>query len=1049
MAWFLCSASVARPQAVETSTLIDACEDTAAWKTFQSAGVIVHEMTESGVSGRALRFDIEFTKGSGYGGVIHNCDLPLPENYEITFLMRASVPVNNFEFKVSDDSAGEDIWWVNTRNFNYPRMWKSMAVKKRHLSFAWGPHPSTKPDRLRRIELVVTAGSGGKGSVWIDDVRLVEIPPVPKIPPKRVVTASSEQSPATTASNLATGKQRGWISKSPKNEWLQVDYGYRKEFGAVVLSWGKEMDGLNFDMLGSTDGVTFDTLHSVREGTGGEVLLYTPESEARVVRMYLHWNRAKRPFHLLKLGLVPSDSISTVNQYLSAIAHQAHVGWFPKYFVGKSSFWTIVGAASDEKEALFNEDGIVEAEKVRFSLEPFIRLNGGELLSWANAKESASLTDDYLPIPTVRREYSGVALTVTALADGEAGRSVLMLRYDLRNTSQTKQSGHLFLAVRPFQVNPTYQWLNNEGGFAKTPSISVGSNRAVVGDKTIIVSGNPDQAGVSAIDRGDIITYITKGKLPTPTGIEDSKGMASGGFRFPFDLAPDDSLVVLAAIPFWSDADKWASKTLTAEDFKAAMARTETGWKKKLGTVQFDLPHEASAMLNTVRSNLAYILINKDGPGFQPGSRSYERSWIRDGAMISSALMKFGIDDDVRDFVRWYGGYQYENGMVPCVVDSRGPDPVPENDSHGEFIFNCMEYFRFTNDTAFLRTEWPRIGKAVEYIQKLRSQRMTAEYRSSQGGKEAFYGLVPESISHEGYSAKPMHSYWDDFFTLEGLKDAAAAAAVLGERERYRTLDSTAKAFREDLYRSISRSMQSHFITYIPGCAELGDFDPTSTSISLFPCGELQYLPRVPLTETFDRYFDWFEDRKIGRIGWDAFTPYEIRNVGTYIYTGQKARANELMDWFMQFRRPSAWNGWGEVVWHDPTTTKFIGDMPHSWVGSDFINAFRAMFAYEIDDEPSLVVGGGIRDRWVIEGVAVRDLPTHYGKLSFSIKTQNFSIVDVHLEGSINASKSPIKIPVTLLSRPLRAVSENGKAVAPDQGYIRVRSLPATIRLEY
>ena len=55
---------------------------------------------------------------------------------------------------------------------------------------------------------------------------------------------------------------------------------------------------------------------------------------------------------------------------------------------------------------------------------------------------------------------------------------------------------------------------------------------------------------------------------------------------------------------------------------------------------------------------------------------------------------------------------------------------------------------------------------------------MTAAYRGT-----PFYGMVPESISHEGYSAKPMHSYWDTFFILRGLKDAAFLASELQKPE--------------------------------------------------------------------------------------------------------------------------------------------------------------------------------------------------------------------------------------------------------------------------
>ena len=42
---------------------------------------------------------------------------------------------------------------------------------------------------------------------------------------------------------------------------------------------------------------------------------------------------------------------------------------------------------------------------------------------------------------------------------------------------------------------------------------------------------------------------------------------------------------------------------------------------------------------------------------------------------------------------------------------------------------------------------------------------------------------MPQSISHEGYSAKPMHSYWDDFFALRGFKDATEIARMLGKQE--------------------------------------------------------------------------------------------------------------------------------------------------------------------------------------------------------------------------------------------------------------------------
>src|SRR3954468_14260606 len=98
---------------------------------------------------------------------------------------------------------------------------------------------------------------------------------------------------------------------------------------------------------------------------------------------------------------------------------------------------------------------------------------------------------------------------------------------------------------------------------------------------------------------------------------------------------------------------------------------------------------------------------------------SYERSWIRDGAMMSSALLRLGRTEEARQYVEWFARYQYANGKVPCCVDRRGADPVPENDSHGELIYAIAEYYRYTSDDAFLARMWPHVAAAVSYIDSL------------------------------------------------------------------------------------------------------------------------------------------------------------------------------------------------------------------------------------------------------------------------------------------------------------------------------------------
>ena len=165
--------------------------------------------------------------------------------------------------------------------------------------------------------------------------------------------------------------------------------------------------------------------------------------------------------------------------------------------------------------------------------------------------------------------------------------------------------------------------------------------------------------------------------------------------------------------------------------------------------------------------------MSRDGPALQPGTRSYARSWIRDGAMMVAGLLRLGEVDAAREFVRLVcAAHLFASGKVPCCVDARGADPVAENDSHGQFIYAVAELWRHTRDRALLERMWPQ-GRRRGALHGQAAPVASARRANRSRERAAFFGLMPASISHEGYSAKPMHSYWDDFWALRGYKDAA------------------------------------------------------------------------------------------------------------------------------------------------------------------------------------------------------------------------------------------------------------------------------------
>ncbi len=317
------------------------------------------------------------------------------------------------------------------------------------------------------------------------------------------------------------------------------------------------------------------------------------------------------------------------------------------------------------------------------------------------------------------------------------------------------------------------------------------------------------------------------------------------------------------------------------------------------------LARPIARVADAVKTAAAHILTNRYGPALQPGPRRYTRSWIRDGATMSAALLRMGCRDEVRDFIRWYVPEQAADGNVPCCVDERGADWLVEHDSHGQLIFTVMEHYRFTHDRALLEETWPAVAKAAGYIETLRASRCTPEYASEE--KRAFHGLLPESVSHEGYLAQPVHSYWDDFWALRGLGDAAEIATALGKGEEARRLrGARAPSSRDSLYASIDTVIARKRLAYVPGSVEWADFDPTATAVALGITDAAERLSPGPLHAMFEEYLKGLRARRDGTLDWASYTAYELRIVGALVRLGRRSEANELLEFFLADRRPRA-----------------------------------------------------------------------------------------------------------------------------------------------
>ena len=1017
--------------------VLDPLDDASAWTALASDQVAASlRVAADGGGGRALCLRFDFHGVSGYAAMRRPLAIDYPDHYRFEYRLRGDAPTNALQLKLIDAS-GDNVWWLNRPDVRFPRQWQAQRVRKREVAFAWGPATDRTLRHSAAIEFTISAGHGGRGEVCFDQLALRTLPAPPDPPPAPRARATSSLAGAPAANAVDGDPATAWRSDPGRGreQALTLDLGYAREFGGLVLHWHGGAFASRYDIELSDDGRDWRRVRRVVAGNGGDDPLYLPDSEARHVRVSLHAGPAASfgtaSFQRKRGSRLPSEMDARVrrhdvekgmpassggayaldeievrdlafgasaNAFFSGLAKSAPRGRYPRGFHDEQTYWTVVGVDGGRESGLLSEDGALEVARGGFSIEPFL-VERGALTSWADVDIAHSLADGYLPIPRVEWSHDGLRLAITAFGSGERGASRLLAAYTLENTSDRERSVTLALAVRPFQVNPAVQFLNTPGGVSPIHDLAfAGTTVSVDGKPRVFALAPPDAVLAAPFDAGMAVERLASdASLPAArAAAHDDGGLASGALLYRVRLAAHARRTIGLAIPLDGAAQRPAAPAADAQHWLSAQqAVVAAGWHRELDGVALRLPPQGRPLADTLRTALADILLSRDGAAIRPGTRAYARSWIRDGAMISDALLRLGHADAARDYLEWYAPYQFRSGKVPCCVDARGSDPVAENDSHGELIHLVAEVYRHTRDGALLRAMWPHVAAAVAYMDALRASERTPSNR--QAPRRAFYGLMPASISHEGYSAKPMHSYWDDFWALTGYDDALDIAAALGRRADARRFRASRDEFRDDLYASIRAAVAAHRIDYLPGCAELGDFDPTSTTIALSPAGQQAALPRDLLHATFERYWTNFAARR-DHADWKDYTPYEWRTVGTFVRLGWRERAEQASRFFLRDRRPAGWNQWAEVVGRDPRESRFIGDMPHGWVASDFIRATLDRFAYERAVDHAVVLAAGVPSAWLDdEGIAIEHLRTAYGSLSYSLKRSG-EVLHLHID---------------------------------------------------
>jgi F5/8 type C domain len=737
-----------------------------------------------------------------------------------------------------------------------------------------------------------------------------------------------------------------------------------------------------------------------------------------------------------------TQTMSSLKRY-EIFADREHPALFPPTLHHQQVYWTALSVPSGQQKSLFDEYGDLEPAKDAPLLQPLWRDGSGRVVAAFAATRVQRLREGWIPIPEVQwSPQPGLLVRSEAVAVNTATGPATLARYRLENTGAADVDGQLALLVRPMQVNPVWQ----NGGVAEIRSASfegIGPNtRLIVNGNTLLISlTGPSAQGVAPFGptgNTEVTRYIMEGGVPPNASMKDPLGLGAAALLYTVHLEAREQTEVVVMFPGGAAAPRAAGKArreAAAEetvpaigspaDYDKAAAFTEQQWRAHLLHVGIELPDPS--IVDTLRAQVGYMLVNAKGPILLAGPRNYSRSFIRDGSATASILLRMGVPGPAREYLRWYAEHGVRpNGLISPILNddgsvNRGIGSELEYDSQGEFVALVADMARYGGGAAAVREYLPAVRGALQYLQTLRERTLAAGYQAGSEAPERFRGILAPSISHEGYPA-PTHSYWDDYWALRGWHDGAWLARQWGVNDMAQWADQQESALHDALAASIRATIAWKHIDYIPASAEFGDTDPASVSIGLDPAGAQSLLPDAALRTTFMRYLDEVRRRSLPGARY-TYTPYEFRNVLTFVHLDQPLLAEELLTRLRTARNPAGWQVFAEVVRAPPRQVFYLGDMPHTWVGVEYVRAVIGMLLHEGDGRLELLPG--TPPDWVTgKGLAIERLPTAFGPLSFSAQQEDNEL-HVQLGATLNPA-TQLQVSWPRRTRP-RSVTVDGK----------------------
>jgi hypothetical protein len=538
----------------------------------------------------------------------------------------------------------------------------------------------------------------------------------------------------------------------------------------------------------------------------------------------------------------------------------------------------------------------------------------------------------------------------------------------------------LYAALRP---------LGPAGGPVHALSVSDAGDALLVGGRPALVADQrPSAAGVLETD--SIGDEAMQGKVPVGKQVLSMAGNCSGALRFDLFLAPGEAKLLGFICPVqpgrravghqWDGRSGWAQLDLAKPNPKeggvlqpdpgldyyrglkaeAIFREAEGYWKGLTGRVAIKVPDLRWAECFAATIGHVALCMNEGAPDVAVVNYNV---FNRDGVYVANILQKAGRLDLSEQAIDYFLAHPF-NGRVAV-----------EADNPGQVLWAMGQHWLFSRDRKWLQRVYASAMKLAAMIQYYRTTPPPHYVKATSldfgdalppdkpDELPAFRRQVLKPGSCDGH-----HPEYTEAFDTAGLRAAALLAKAAGKDNDAAEWSKLADALFARYDAAFGAKLRNGYGSY-----------SVLWPCQLYPVGGAS-LPRV-----LDQ-FKGIGGQKPG--GWRYF-PLATAHQG--LLAGNREAGYRTIEEHLKHEQMTGWyafdegggsgpGGWG----HLRTTWKPGVAMPHGWAIAEMWLLLRDCLAFE--DSDRVVLLAGIDPAWFRDerGIAVGNLPTHFGSCSFA-----------------------------------------------------------------